>query len=68
MKKKKLAIPESVVLDMLKCLPEDVLADMFWKAMVFFEDDPLSKEEEKSLAAAKADISKGRTVKWQDMK
>ncbi|MGP8216007.1 MAG: hypothetical protein ACLQQ4_10620 [Bacteroidia bacterium] len=58
-------IPENAIVDMLKNLPENILADIFWKTFVTPDDLPLTESEKLSVDKAKKEFNKRETVKWQ---
>ncbi len=65
---KTLTMPEDVIINMLKTLPEDELVDIFWKTLVESDDSPLTTEEKKEIEEAKIEFEKGETIKWEDLR
>ena len=61
-------VSKNAIVTILKNLPENVLADIFWKSFVVEDNSPLTASERKSIAKAKAEYKKGETVKWRDIK
>lgn len=55
-----ISIPENAIIDMLKRLPENILADIYWKTFVSYDDSPLTEGEKKSIVIAKEELKKGR--------
>ena len=47
MVEKTLPLPEDALVSMLKSLPEDVLVDVFWKALIENDVSSLTVEEKK---------------------
>lgn len=46
---KTLSMPEYVVIDMLKTLPEKDLVDIFWKTIISCDVSPLTDDERKEI-------------------
>ena len=65
---KTLTMPEDAIVNLLKSLPDDVLIDVFWKTVVESDTTALSKDEKEDIEAAKTDVKKGQTVRWEDIK
>lgn len=61
-------ISEKTIVNILKDIPENILADIFWKTFVSYDDSPLTESEKKSIAKAKEEYRNGETVKWQPIK
>ena len=57
-------VSENAIIDILKNIPENMLADIFWKAYVASDNSPLTESEKNSVANAKKDFKKKETVKW----
>jgi len=51
------------MVNMLKTLPEDILVDFFWKALVESDVSPLTHEEREEIDKGKAEFQKG-AIKW----
>ena len=68
MEVKTVNLPEDALIAMLKALPEDVLADVFWKAMVDYDVSPMTDEEKRAVKEAKSEFEKGETLSWKDIK
>jgi len=66
MSNKTLSMPEEALVSMLRTLPEDVLADIFWKTLVESDVSPLTEEEREELEKGKREFEKGETIKWKD--
>ena len=64
MSAKTVLIKEEILIAMLKNLPEDDLADIFWKVMVESDTAPLSREEKEAVEEGKKALHKGQTVPW----
>lgn len=65
---KTLTMPEDALVNMLKTLPEDMLIDVFWRAVVESDISALTKEERELISKGKAEHKKGETIKWQDLR
>lgn len=61
-------LPLETLVAMLKSLPEDTLADIFWEALVEYETDPLTHEERKAVEEARSEFDKGESVSWESIK
>ncbi len=59
---------EDAVINLLKTLPETVLIDIFWKALVEVDVSPLTADEKEEIKRAKEEFEKGETIKWEDLK
>ncbi|MEO5571291.1 MAG: hypothetical protein ABIT08_00410 [Bacteroidia bacterium] len=68
MRIKTISVPENSIIEMLKSLPENTLADIFWKTFVHSDATPLSKEEKKDILKARAEHNRKQTVKWQNIR
>ena len=65
---KTIRVPEYALVNILKSLPENILADIFWKTFVKSDDAPLTKTEKIELTKAKDEYRKHETIKWQDIR
>jgi len=65
---KTINLPEEALVAMLRTLPEDVLAEIFWKTLVEYDTSPLTDEEKKAVEEAKAEFNNGESVSWEDIK
>ena len=65
---KTIPFPEYALVEILKSLPENILADVFWKTFVHSDDAPLTEAEKKDLTKAKDEYKKHQTIKWQDIR
>ncbi|MCX8026602.1 MAG: hypothetical protein N3A62_01930 [Thermodesulfovibrionales bacterium] len=63
-----LTLPESAFVDMLKALPQESLLDIFYKAVIQNDLEPLSEKERKDREKAKEELKKGQTINWKDIK
>lgn len=61
-------VSKSAIVTILKELPENILADIFWKSFIEEDLSPLTEQEKKSIARAKKEFEKGDTVKWENIK
>ncbi len=68
MVEKTLPLPEDALVSMLKSLPEDVLVDVFWKALVESDVSPLTIEEKNDLLKGVKEFEDGKTIKWENMR
>jgi len=68
MTNKTLTLPEDVVINLLKTLPEDTLVDIFWKTLVESDVSPLTQEEREAIEQGKREFNKKETIKWEDLK
>lgn len=60
---KTVSMPEDVVINLLRTLPEEDLIDIFWKAIVQSDVSPLTEEEKNDIRKAKKELKKGKTLK-----
>jgi hypothetical protein len=65
---KTVSMPEDVVINMLKTLPEKDLIDIFWKTLAEWDVSPLTDEEREEIRKAKKELKKGETLKWENIK
>ena len=65
---KTIPVAENAFVNMLKSLPENMLATIFWKTFVHADTSPLSQEEKNSVAEAREEYKKQQTVKWEDIR
>jgi len=65
---KTLTIPEDAMVNMLKTLPEDILVEVFWKALVESDVSPLTHEERKEIDKGRIEFKKGETIKWDSLR
>ncbi len=65
---KTIPVAENALVTMLKSLPEDMLATVFWKTFVHADTSPLSREEKNAVAQAREEYKKQQTVKWQNIR
>ena len=65
---KTVSMPEDVVINLLRTLPEEDLVDIFWKSLVKSDISPLTEEEENDIRKAKKELEKGETVSWEDLR
>ena len=68
MEVKTVSLPEDAIIGMLKALPEDVLANIFWKAMIDYDPSPISDDEQKLVLKARSEFEKGETFSWKDIR
>lgn len=68
MSTKTLTMPESALISLLKSLPKKTLVDIFWKSVVECDISPLTDEEKKDRINAHAELKKGATFKWKDLR
>lgn len=68
MNPKTVSLPQDAIINLLKTLPEDVLIDIFWKAIVEVDVSPLISEEKEEIERAKDEYRKGGTIKWENLK
>jgi len=61
-------VSKNAIVSILKDLPENMLADIFWKTFVSDDDSALTESEKKSISKAKEDYKKRETVRWRDIK
>jgi len=65
---KKIEMPEEILVNMLKSLPEDELLDLFWKTIIEVDTSVLSSEEQEELKGADKEFKQGKTIKWQSLR
>jgi hypothetical protein len=65
---KTVSMPEDVVINMLKTLPEKDLIDIFWKTLAEWDVSPLTDEEREEIRKAKKELKKRETLKWENIK
>ena len=65
---KTLTIPEDMLVNILKTLPEAELMDIFHKTVVESDTSPLSKIEKAELKSAKTEFIRKETVRWKDLR
>ncbi len=65
---KTLTMPEDVLVNMLKTLPQDILIDVFWRTVVESDISALTKDEKVLINKGKLEHKKGETRKWQDLR
>lgn len=65
---KTLTMPEDVIVNMLKTLPEDILIDVFWRTVVESDITALTKKEKELISKGKLEHKIGDTIKWRDLK
>ena len=63
-----LTIPEDAMVNMLKTLPDDILVEVFWKALVESDVSPLTNDEREEIDKGKTEFEKGETIKWDTLK
>ena len=68
MNTKTISIPENALVDILKSLPENMLASIFWKTVVHADDSPPTENDKKEIAKAKDEFRKGETIQWQHIR
>jgi len=68
MTSKTISIPEDVVINMLKTLPEKDLIDLFWKTLVEWDVSALTDEEREEIRKTKKEFEKGKTLNWENIK
>lgn len=61
-------VSKNAIVTILKDLPENILADIFWKSFVAEDLSPLTEQEKKSIAKTKKEFEKGETIKWKDIR
>ncbi len=64
---KTVSMPEDVVINLLRTLPEDI-TDIFWKSLVKSDVSPLTEEEKNDIKKAKKELEKGETVSWENIR
>lgn len=65
---KTISMPEDVVINLLKTLPEEDIIDIFWKTLIESDVSPLTDEEREKSRKAKKEFEKGETVKWENIR
>jgi len=65
---KTLTIPEDAMVNMLKTLPDDILVEVFWKALVESDVSPLTDEEREGIDKGRIKFKKGETIKWDALR
>ena len=68
MSTKTIPIPENALVAILKSLPENILAKIFWKTFVHADNSPLTEVDKKEIAKAKDEFANHQTIKWQHIK
>ena len=61
-------MPEYVVIDVLKTLPEKDFVDIFWKTIINCDVSPLTDDDRKEIRKSKDELIKGETLKWENIK
>ena len=64
---KTINLPEEALVAMLRTLPEDVLAEVFWKTLVEYDTSPLTSEEKKAVEEARSEFDRDETISWEDI-
>jgi hypothetical protein len=62
------SLPQESIIHMLKALPEDALADIFWRTFIEVDRSPMTSNESADLETAVQEFKQGETVKWQDLR
>ncbi len=65
---KTISMPEDVVINLLKTLPEEDIIDIFWKTLIESDVSPLTVEEREEIRKAKKEFKKGETLKWENIR
>jgi len=65
---KTVSMPEDVVINLLRTLPEEDLIDIFWKSLVKSDVSPLTEEEKNDIKKAKKELEKGETLSWENIR
>ncbi len=65
---KTVSMPEDVVINLLRTLPEEDIIDIFWKTLVKSDVSPLTEEEKNDIKRAKKELEKGETVSWENIR
>ena len=65
---KTVSMPEDVVINLLRTLPEEDLIDIFWKSLVKSDVSPLTEEEKNDIKKAKRELEKGETLSWENIR
>lgn len=60
-------VSKNAIVNILKDVPENVLAEIFWKVLVEEDNAPLTSAEKESVKRARDDFKKGKTAKWEDI-
>lgn len=68
MSAKTLPMPEDAVVNLLRSLPKNALLGVFWKTVIENDTSPLTDEEKTDRKKAYADLKKGETIKWKDLR
>ncbi len=68
MQAQSVCLPQNVIIDLLKELPEDALRAIFWQVFTDFEGHALDDEERSDLLLANDDWEKGETIEWQALR
>ncbi len=63
-----LSIPEDVIIDLLKELPENELIEIFHKVLVKADTEKLSAQERKIVYSAKEEYENGECINWDDIR
>lgn len=61
-------LPQNIIVDLLKELPDEVLQDIFWKVFTESEVQVLSDDEKSDILAAEEQFQRGETIKWENLK
>ena len=61
-------MPEDVVINLLRTLPEEDLIDIFWKTIVQSDVSPLTEQEKNDIRKAKSELKKGETLSWENIR
>jgi len=64
---KTVSMPEDVVINLLRTLPEEDLIDIFWKTIVQSDVSPLTEQEKNDIRKAKSELKKGETLSWKNI-
>jgi len=64
---KTVSMPEDVVINLLRTLPEEDLIDIFWKTIVQSDVSPLTEQEKNDIREAKSELKKGETHSWENI-
>lgn len=65
---KTVSMPEDVVINLLRTLPEEDLIDIFWKTIVQSDVSPLTEQEKNDIRKAKSELKKGETLSWENIR
>ncbi len=63
-----ISMPEDVVINLLKTLPEEDIIDIFWKTLIESDVSPLTDEEKEEIKKAKKELKEGETLKWENIR